>query len=134
MNMHWVANDLMVGNHLDEAPRFDPDGLADGVSPACAPTTSPLIDNRHLGAGYSYVRFPYSNVWCDYGYLEPVNRGMHWLMASFYNPHIATNWSAYYQNQMADYFETEGFADDPAPNPDCSCASFRGEEACPYLP
>jgi hypothetical protein len=55
-------------------------------------------------------------------------------MASFVNPHIATNWSAYYQHQMADYLDTEGFVADPSPQPDCSCAAFRGEEDCPWLP
>jgi hypothetical protein len=134
MNMYWVRNDVMVGNYFVGEPRYDLDGFADGVSPECNPRTSPLIDNRDQGAGYSYVRFPYSFVWCDYNYLEPTNRGMHWLMASFVNPDIATNWSAYYQNQMADYFDTEGFADDPSPEPDCSCAGFRGETSCPYLP
>lgn len=134
MNMHWVLHDVMVGNYFVGEPRYDLDGLADGVSPECDPHTSPLIDNRDRGAGYSYVRFPYSYVWCDYNYVEPANRGMHWLMASFVNPDIATNWSAYYQNQMADYFDTEGFAADPDPQPDCTCAGFRGEEPCPYLP
>jgi len=134
INMHYVQNDVMVGNYFVNEPRYDLDGFADGVSPECSPRTTPLIDNRDQGAGYSYVRHPYSYVWCDFNYVEPANRGMHWLMASFVNPDIATNWSAYYQAQMADYFDTEGFEDDPSPEPDCSCAAFRGEEPCPYLP
>ena len=55
-------------------------------------------------------------------------------MASFYNTEITTNWSKYYQNQMAEYFLTEGFANDPALDIDCSCDAFRGKETCRFLP
>lgn len=134
INLYYRDNFAMIGNHTVEAPRFDLDGFADGVSSACNPHSVPPVDNRELGAGWSYVRFPYSNVNCEHNYIERINRGMHWLMASFYNTEITTNWSKYYQNQMAEYFLTEGFANDPALDIDCSCDAFRGKETCRFLP
>jgi hypothetical protein len=115
---------------VDE-PRYDVDGFADGVSGVCDPHTVPLIDNRARGAGYSYIRFPYSNDCCSHGYVEPVNRGMHWLMAAFYNPEIATDWARYYQTQMAEYYDTEGFASEPSPEVDCPCPMQA--ETCRWL-
>jgi len=41
-------------------------------------------------------------------------------MAALYNPKIATNWAAYYRNQMAEHYDTDGQAADPAPEVDCA--------------
>lgn len=149
INLYWKSKDVMIGNYLDcaclgaaggagpgegceDLPRYDLDGFGDGVSPACDPHPLPLIDNRGRGAGYSYVRFPYSHDCCSHGYLEPVNRGMHWLMAAFYNPGIATDWAAYYQNQMAEYYDTDAHAAESSPEVDCACPFTP--ETCRFLP
>jgi len=131
INLYWKENDVMIGYHDHEKPRFDVDGLLKEASGECHPRTLPLIDNRDKGAGYSYIRFPYSHVWCTYGYVEPANRGMHWLMASFSNPELPVDWSTYYQSQMAEYFDTEGYRDEPMMDPDCPCPVSA--DSCDYL-
>jgi hypothetical protein len=140
INLHWMQHGAMIGQFVgDYDPdqpsfegRFALDRLSDGVFMECDPTTVPLTDNRDKGAGYSYIRFPYSNDWVFHDYPEPVNRGMHWLMAAFHNPNIPVHWSTYYQSQMAEYLHTQGFADDPSPEPDCPCPIQA--DTCRHLP
>ena len=151
INLLWKNKDVMVGNHKDcdcfdpeeervfpeatscvDEPRYDVDGFTQGTSMECNPHTTPLVDNRGQGAGYSYIRFPYSNDCCSHGYVEPVNRGMHWLMAAFYNPEIPVDWATYYRNQMAEYFDTKGYSEGISPEPDCPCPIES--ETCRFLP
>jgi len=152
IQLHWQSRDVMVGNYKDcdcvspdsevsgcrderscvDEPRYDVDGFTEGLSMECNPHTAPLIDNRDRGAGYSYIRFPYSNDCVSHLYVDPVNRGMHWLLAAFYNPEIPVDWSAYYQNQMAEFFDAEGYADEETPEPDCPCPVEPG--TCRFLP
>ena len=53
-------------------------------------------------------------------------------MAAFLNVEMPTDWASYYQNQMAEFFDTDGFAGDPAPQPDCTCPIEP--ETCRFLP
>ena len=128
VNMHWMEKEVMIGFY----PRYD----VDGVSPTCSQihTTEP-IDNRGKGAGFSMVRFPFSDVWVDYPYGEPTNRGMHWYLA-FSNPDLPINWAMYSQNRMADFFDHDGYSQvwppEAPPKPDCPCPVT--EETCPWLP
>lgn len=126
INLYWKAKGVMTGFY----PRFDVDGL----SPECTQFHgAPLIDNRRGGAGFSYVRFPFSDVWVSYGYPQPVNRGMHWYLA-FSDSRLPLNWAAYSQNQMAEFFESEGYSALPQgeyPVPDCPCPV--SPEGCRFL-
>jgi len=128
VNMHWMNKEVMIGFY----PRYD----VDGVSPTCSEShAAEPIDNRGKGAGYSMVRFPFSDVWVDYPYGGPTNRGMHWYLA-FSNPDLPINWAMYSQNRMADFFDRDGYSDvGPGENPhepDCPCPVI--EDTCPWLP
>ena len=130
--MNWKENDVMVGFH----PRYNLDGLSQDPS-ECLNRTVPFTDNRGKGAGISLVRFPFSDIWVEYGYDQPVNRGMHWYLA-FPDKTLPVNWGAYNQNQMAEFFDTDGYSKGPDPdiewkiqNLDCDCPLSAGN--CRFL-
>lgn len=126
ITLYLEDRDVMTGFY----PRFDIDGL----SPTCvSPHTLPPIDNRAKGAGFSFVRFPFADVWVSYGYPEAVNRGMHWYLA-FSDSTQPVNWAKYSQEQMAEFFDTGAYAGLRPPEVPCvDCPCPVAPETCRFL-
>ncbi len=126
VNLYLKHHDVMTGFY----PRFDIDGLS---SECQSPHTLGVIDNRSRGAGFSYVRFPFTDVFISFGYQAPVNRGMHWFLA-FSDSTQPLNWAMYSQEQMAEFFDTRAYATLPPGEfleVDCQCPVRV--ETCRYL-
>ena len=128
--MNWKENDVMVGFH----PRYNPDGLSQDPT-ECLNRTVPYTDNRGKDAGISLVRFPFADIWVEYGYDQPQNRGMHWYLA-FPDSTLPVNWGAYNQNQIAEFFLTEGYSEGfgvegEIPGLDCDCP--LSADTCRFL-
>ncbi len=129
INLFWKQKDVMTGFSTLSKPRYNLDGLSPNTA-ECQNHTIPAVNNRHKGAGLSVIRFPYTSVWINFGHDEPVNRGMHWYMVG-YNPEEQFRWGQYTQNQMAEFFITDGYSLQEPLDLDCPCP--LDAETCRFI-